>query len=410
MMKRLALLLSMLPGLVWAQSDPNWPDGYQPTMAEWDAEFASKYDAVGGAFTNLIINGGTLNGTFGGTPTFSGAMTLLAAPLGAGITALFASPPPIGSTAANTGAFTTLAASGAAITGPLTEVSAGPFTNVAMHDGASFMMGGASSTTEFQWSHAGNFATEALAAGIVVPAGSSVYQSNAIAGYVANGSTSAAGAVAGVFYARNTIAGATVYGINPLVTDQTNVGTGGVASTMVGAEFDIGAFNLSSVAYGMNMIGVFPNGTPSTAVAFQVANLDPAPWQVAFNTTAGSALTAINIGSLANAANSDSQPANFNTRDGSNVSRICGISAQHLTAGANLVFNCLAGGVIAATNFLATGSGTFQGGLVVTGGNAAVTGNVIASGNYSSAGSAGLNCSGSPTSGFTTHGGVVTAC
>lgn len=44
-MKTLAFLLALLPSLASAQgSSPNWPTGYQPSMAEWNAAFASKLD------------------------------------------------------------------------------------------------------------------------------------------------------------------------------------------------------------------------------------------------------------------------------------------------------------------------------------------------------------------------------
>lgn len=241
----------------------------------------------------------------------------------------------------------------------------GVFTNVAMHDAASFMVNGASSQAEFQWSHVGNFSTEALAAGIVVPAGSTVYQVNAIAGYVQNGSTAAAGSVAGVFYARNTVAGAKVFGINPLVTDQTNVGTGGNASTVVGAEFDIGAFNPATLALGINMVGVFPSGTPTTSIAYQVSQLN-SPWGTGYNSPDGSTVTAINIGALAATANNDGQAINLSARDNTATSRIVGIQAQHTAAGANLLLNCPTGGVVIPQALSVTGLTALAGAAVVT--------------------------------------------
>jgi hypothetical protein len=60
--------------------------------------------AGSGAFTTLATSG---------TYTASGALTANGTVSGTGITSLFASPPAIGSTATNSGAFTTLAASGA---------------------------------------------------------------------------------------------------------------------------------------------------------------------------------------------------------------------------------------------------------------------------------------------------------
>jgi hypothetical protein len=75
MLRPLIIIGCLLAGPVFAQSSPNWPNGYRPSMAETNAEWASKYDASNGVLTNPTFNGGTLNGTFGGAPTFSGNPT-----------------------------------------------------------------------------------------------------------------------------------------------------------------------------------------------------------------------------------------------------------------------------------------------------------------------------------------------
>lgn len=62
MIKKLALLFVALPSLVFAQSSPNWPTGYRPSMVEWNAEFASKQD-FGGVQGFLPLTGGTVTGT-----------------------------------------------------------------------------------------------------------------------------------------------------------------------------------------------------------------------------------------------------------------------------------------------------------------------------------------------------------
>ena len=68
-----------------------------------------------GAFTTLTATGGTINGaSIGATTASTGAFTTLSATStvsGAGFTAWAASPPPIGATAPNAGAFTNLSAS-----------------------------------------------------------------------------------------------------------------------------------------------------------------------------------------------------------------------------------------------------------------------------------------------------------
>lgn len=81
---------------------------YDPATGLWTST------GVAGGFTNLTVSGnGTVAGTFGITgATTVGALSATGVVSGAGFTNLFASPPPMGSTAPNTGAFTTLSASG----------------------------------------------------------------------------------------------------------------------------------------------------------------------------------------------------------------------------------------------------------------------------------------------------------
>jgi hypothetical protein len=246
-----------------------------------------------------------------------------------------------------------------------TIAAPGTFTNLAMNDTLKIAVNGASDLTEFQWSHPGNFNTSALSAAIIVPASASVYAESGIASYVQNQSTSAAGASGGYFYARNTVAGGTVYGLNPLVTDQNSAGTTGVASTMVGAEFDIGAFNPLSTAYGINMIGVFPNGSPMGGVAYQVSALN-FPWLYGFLTGDGACVSAMNIGSMTTTANSDGQPINLAARDASNVGHLVAILASHAASGANLTFNTPTGGVVMSGLELVGGTAAFQQAINVT--------------------------------------------
>src|SRR5215467_6026521 len=232
--------------------------------------------------------------------------------------------------------------------GAITAGGNAPVDDLAMHDIGSFMLNGASSRTEFQWSHPGHYSTEALAAGIIVPAGSSGYTANAFGAYVQNQSTLAAGASAAYFYGRNTVADGTVFGTNVLVTDQTNVGTAGVQSSVVGAEWDVGAFNPASTAIGSNMIGVFPNGTPTQAVGYQLAVLN-SPWGYGFLTGDGAANNGIWLGAKAGTPNSDGQPIVLTARDNANASHVISIQAAHTAAGASLDLTIPTGNLIIGT-------------------------------------------------------------
>lgn len=82
-MRLLVAILLLFPALAWGQSAPNWPSGYQPTAAEWNAQWAKKCDY----------------------PSCSATVNL-------------ASPGPIGSVTPNTGGFTVLAANSMVIGSP----------------------------------------------------------------------------------------------------------------------------------------------------------------------------------------------------------------------------------------------------------------------------------------------------
>ncbi len=65
-MKKLLAALCLVPSLAMAQSSPDWPVGYTPSVAEIESEFASKADlggivpATGGTYTGLVSFGAGL--------------------------------------------------------------------------------------------------------------------------------------------------------------------------------------------------------------------------------------------------------------------------------------------------------------------------------------------------------------
>lgn len=79
-MKKLLATICLLPvsvalgiALVFAQSAPNWPTGYNPTTAEINAAFAQKLDATNGTF-NGVVNATTLN--VSGLASMAGSLTV----------------------------------------------------------------------------------------------------------------------------------------------------------------------------------------------------------------------------------------------------------------------------------------------------------------------------------------------
>lgn len=56
----LALAIAMAPSIASAQTSPNWPFGYVPTVSEWNQAFASKTDYTGSAA--ITAAGGTFTG------------------------------------------------------------------------------------------------------------------------------------------------------------------------------------------------------------------------------------------------------------------------------------------------------------------------------------------------------------
>nr|WP_294564474.1 hypothetical protein [uncultured Rhodopila sp.] len=241
--------------------------------------------------------------------------------------------------------------------GPIHNATAGVFTNTQMNDPFTVMTNGTNPTTEFQYTHPGNYSSQALAVGMTIPSTSSVYDATGFASYIANYSAVTSG-TGGEFYVRNMVSGAVAYGINPLVTDGN--ASGNVAATQVGMEWDIGCWNTASTCYGSNLIGVFPNGTPTTAVAYQAAALN-APWGYAFLTGDGTAQIFAEIGTLALAASQNSQPIVFRTYGPSGPVQSCILQAQYAVEGALGTLNLQCGG------FVVSGSELVGGALVAAG-------------------------------------------
>lgn len=236
----------------------------------------------------------------------------------------------------------------------------GVFVNTSMYLPFQFLLGGINPTTEYTTQQPGNFSTQALTVGVAIPSTSTVHEADGISSYVTSASP-ATNAVSGLFYVRALAPSTTMFGLNVLVTDNN------FPSTVLGCEWDIGGFNPASIVYGQNMIGVFPNGTPSVAVAYQAAALDAGnPWGIAFNVPDGSAAIGMQLGSMNIAANSDSQQIFLYTRDSTNADRGVSLQGIHGTGPANLRLDTPGGGVIMTGSMLVTNTGSFEEDIIVT--------------------------------------------
>jgi hypothetical protein len=163
-----------------------------------------------------LANGGSLAGIFTGNPHFTGS--------------------PI---------FDNLVYSG-----PLTLISPGVFTNTQMNLFNQSLLNSCSPSTEFSTEQAGNFATDAVDGCVATPSSGTVHQSNGIAGYATNLSTSI-NAVGGYFSGRALANGVHVWGSNSLVQD-----SGFTNTVLVGHEIDVNTTaSAATPAWGLELNG-----------------------------------------------------------------------------------------------------------------------------------------------------------
>jgi hypothetical protein len=146
----------------------------------------------------------------------------------------------------------------------MTATIPGTFTNTQMNECWQSLVNGISPDTQFHAAQGSpNYATEAFTGGIAVPTTSSVFQTNAVAGYTSNASPTT-NAVAGYFSAQALANGAHVWGLNPIVMDN------GFAAAMIGIEIDNNVTNVATTGAGLTLLGSFtvnPTSYPALVVA-----------------------------------------------------------------------------------------------------------------------------------------------
>ena len=115
------------------------------------------------------------------------------------------------------------------------------------------------------------FNTDAFAAAITEPVGGTNQTTDAVAGYAQNFSTTMAvggGVAGGFFYGIAAVANSKAWGINPTVSDQL-VGKGGGAATIYGQETDVNISNSGTIGAGLLFNGTF-NAQPANYPAINI--------------------------------------------------------------------------------------------------------------------------------------------
>ncbi len=214
-------------------------------------------------------------------------------------------------------AFTTLTTTGNATIGGTLGVAGaanlslpGVFTNTQSNTGLTIDLNGLDMGAAFRAQQGGNNATSAVSAGVLVPSTSTVYQVNAMAGFIQSNAAavSTGGYVGGYFQAVATANSANMFGINTLAAD-----TAGLTGVHLQNELDFNVANAGTVVSGLNMY-LAGSATPSTANAYSVlvAAGFSGSWGTAFTSGDNASFDGISLGTQ-NTHNPTlpSQPASF---------------------------------------------------------------------------------------------------
>jgi len=174
-----------------------------------------------------------------------------------------------------------------------TMAATGTFTSTAYNKFAAFVLNGYDPAAAYSLWNGGGHQTDVIAGAVTVPAGSTTFQTNAVAGYVKSLRTPVGigGDVAGYFFGEIGANGANVFGINPVCVVSTGFTSGNCQN-----EFD---FNINSPGITATGINMFMSGTvqPASAVAFAAQKAAGASnnWGTAFYSGPGAAYLGIDL-------------------------------------------------------------------------------------------------------------------
>ena len=200
----------------------------------------------------------------------------------------------------------------------------GVYTNTQMNQIATFLLNGLDPETEFQAEQGANYATEALTAGIDIPSSATVYQANAVAGYVNNDSTTT-NAVAGYFSGRSGASSVDIWGINAIVQDT----AGQTSVSMIGIEVDINANNVGTSGAGITVTGSF-SAQPTSFEAITIGKPGSNQFTAGLTVKAGavSGNAAVDIYQQTTGSSQSSQLLMFHGKDSGGTDRLAYINAD----------------------------------------------------------------------------------
>ena len=165
--------------------------------------------------------------------------------------------------------------------------NSGIFTNTQMNLYVQSIVNGCNPLTEYQYEEGAQGLTAAFLGCVAAPIGSTVHETNGIAGFVNNLSTST-NAVGVRGQAHGLAVNAHVWG-GVFIADD-----GGFSNNQVlGAEIDIGNFNAASSGAGWTFGGTLQN--PNNFVAVQIPALNGVAWNTGFAFGTGSVIRGINF-------------------------------------------------------------------------------------------------------------------
>jgi len=280
------------------------------------------------------FSGGSLSGTYAGNSTFSGSIAFTGTDSFSGTT-----------TFTGTDSFSgTVTSSGTNnLTGPLNLSGVGRFTNsndfssagvftpTTYNTNSTFIVNGLVPITQFENTSPGTgVATDAMTCGMVVPNSSTILQTNCLAAYIRNESTTSY-PVPVFGYCLVNVASGFCWGVNTIVSDNgpAVIGTGG--SITLKNEFDVNVYHTGTTVLGINTLGYW-NVHPASSSAFYAGKpLGPGAgqgWDASFVSATGASPTALFAQAVATGSSQVSQSVTFSPTNSSGTGLLATIYAD----------------------------------------------------------------------------------